>query len=199
MKLETRSTLVLLGKVLALAVVCGLLLSTVHSTSRETIDNNQQAFEIKQLIEVVGDPEVQLIPDGENFQLRKDEAAYGWLTRVITNQGYNGEIRFWLATRTHGEVLGVRVIEHQETPGLGDKLELSISDWVLGFEGTSLRNRHWEVKKFGGDFDQFSGATITPRAVILAVKNELLAQQQVQEANLDKSLQSHSSDRGEQP
>lgn len=73
----------------------------------------------------------------------------------------------------NGTVLGVRVLAHQETPGLGDKIDLRISNWVLGFNGqqvTADNQDDWKVRKDGGQFDQFTGATITPRAVVLAVK-----------------------------
>ncbi|MBK8508221.1 MAG: electron transport complex subunit RsxG [Candidatus Competibacter sp.] len=75
-----------------------------------------------------------------------------------------------------GALLGVRVISHSETPGLGDKIELSKSDWILSFTGRSLTDpqpEKWGVKKDGGAFDQFTGATITPRAVVKAVKGGL--------------------------
>ena len=75
------------------------------------------------------------------------------------------------------EVLGVRVIEHKETPGLGDKIELAVSNWITTFSGKSFSPDNlapWQVKKDGGEFDQFTGATITPRAVVSAVRNALL-------------------------
>jgi electron transport complex protein RnfG len=75
-----------------------------------------------------------------------------------------------------GTLLGVRVISHSETPGLGDKIETAKSDWILGFSGRSLNDpppEQWEVKKDGGVFDQFTGATITPRSLIRAVKGGL--------------------------
>ena len=64
-------------------------------------------------------------------------------------------------------------MQHSETPGLGDKIEIKKSPWILSFKDTNLQNKSWEVKKNGGDFDSFTGATITPKAVVLAVK-ELL-------------------------
>jgi electron transport complex protein RnfG len=75
-----------------------------------------------------------------------------------------------------GEILGVRVISHTETPGLGDKIEISKSKWILSFNGKSLDNvgfEKWAVKKDNGIFDQFSGATITPRKVVLAIRRGL--------------------------
>ena len=71
-----------------------------------------------------------------------------------------------------GQVLGVRVVVHTETPGLGDKIEASKSDWIQSFVGRSFENplpERWRVKKDGGDFDQFAGATITPRAVVSGI------------------------------
>jgi electron transport complex protein RnfG len=171
---------------LGLALVCGVLLSTTYHLSEDKIEANQLAFEAAQLREVVGDPSVNLQGGGQYYQLQMAGAPYGELKTVTTNEGYNGTIRFWLATKHSGEVLGVRVIRHQETPGLGDKLELAVSDWVLGFNKTSLQKNAWDVKKYGGDFDQFSGATITPRAVVLASKAEL----EKQTAQSDKQAQS---------
>lgn len=92
-------------------------------------------------------------------------------------EGYNGKIALLVAIKRSGELVGVRVISHQETPGLGDKIESERSDWLRRFEKQSLANlglQQWAVKRDGGDFDQFSGATITPRAVVKAVKNTLL-------------------------
>jgi electron transport complex protein RnfG len=77
----------------------------------------------------------------------------------------------------NGTVLGVRVTSHRETPGLGDKIETKKSDWIYSFEGRSLDNpepEQWAVKKDGGEFDQFTGATITPRAVVNAVHDTLV-------------------------
>lgn len=94
----------------------------------------------------------------------------------VVGSGYAGEIRTLLGLAPDGRVLGVRVLSHKETPGLGDKIEATKDDWILGFEGLSLGNppaERWGVKKDGGDFDQFSGATITPRAVVRALKDGL--------------------------
>jgi electron transport complex protein RnfG len=88
--------------------------------------------------------------------------------------GYNGAIDLVVAIDTQNMVLGARVVEHKETPGLGDKVDLRISDWILGFTNIIFeeqRQDRWQVKKDGGQFDQFTGATITPRAVVNAIKN----------------------------
>lgn len=86
---------------------------------------------------------------------------------------YSGAIQLLVGADFNGTVLGTRVTEHHETPGLGDKIERRLSDWITHFSGKSIQGANdsrWAVKKDGGDFDQFTGATITPRAVVNAVK-----------------------------
>jgi electron transport complex protein RnfG len=97
------------------------------------------------------------------------------LSPVVT-QGYSGPIRLIIAVRADGTLSGVRVLGHRETPGLGDKVEIERSDWILGFDGKSLLDppaSAWAVKRDGGVFDQFTGATITPRAVVRGVRTSL--------------------------
>jgi electron transport complex protein RnfG len=94
----------------------------------------------------------------------------------IVGRGYAGPIRVLLGVDAGGRVLGARVLSHTETPGLGDKIEVARDDWILSFDGKFLGEpprERWAVRKDGGDFDQFSGATITPRAVVSAVKSGL--------------------------
>jgi len=94
----------------------------------------------------------------------------------VAERGYSGEIQVLMAVDMDGRTLGVRVLKHTETPGLGDKVELRKDDWVLDFNGKSLGDpapEKWAVKKDNGVFDQFAGATITPRAVVKAVKGGL--------------------------
>ena len=100
-------------------------------------------------------------------------SALAW---EISEQGFADEIRMIIGVNTDGEVLGVRVISHAETPGLGDKIEEKKSDWIFDFNGLSLGNpplEQWKVKKDGGRFDAFSGATITPRAVVKGITDGL--------------------------
>ncbi|MEZ9198695.1 electron transport complex subunit RsxG [Shewanella sp. 10N.286.54.B9] len=92
---------------------------------------------------------------------------------TVAPDGYNGNIKIIIGLNKAGEVLGVRTLSHQETPGLGDKIELRKSDWVTKFNGLSVsseKDKRWHVKKDGGQIDQFTGATITPRAYVKAVK-----------------------------
>ncbi|WP_114418411.1 electron transport complex subunit RsxG [Marinospirillum perlucidum] len=94
----------------------------------------------------------------------------------LTAYGYAGDIEMLIAVRSNGEISGVRVLVHRETPGLGDKIEVSRDPWITEFNGLSLQDpppSDWGVKKDGGVFDQFTGATITPRAVVAAIKRGL--------------------------
>ncbi|MCG8614120.1 MAG: electron transport complex subunit RsxG [Pseudomonadales bacterium] len=94
------------------------------------------------------------------------------LALPISGKGYGGDIDLILGVDSRGEILGVRTTGHKETPGLGDKIEETKDNWIYSFAGKSLSNTAssaWQVKKDGGLFDQFTGATITPRAVVAAV------------------------------
>ena len=96
---------------------------------------------------------------------------------AVAPDGYSGAIRLLVGINVDGSLSGVRVVAHRETPGLGDGIEEDRSDWILGFTGKSLQNptlQGWAVKKDGGVFDQLTGATITPRAVVKAVRQALL-------------------------
>jgi electron transport complex protein RnfG len=93
---------------------------------------------------------------------------------VVAPDGYSGPIKLLVAIRYDGTLAGVRVVAHRETPGLGDPIEETRSEWIFSFDQRSLSNpaaMQWKVKKDGGTFDQFTGATITPRAVVKAVYN----------------------------
>jgi len=110
------------------------------------------------------------------YRARKLGENTALAVEFTTQNGYSGKIDLLLGVRKSGEVTGVRVLHHRETPGLGDKLELGISDWILSFNGqiyTNATQSDWRVKKDGGTFDQFTGATITPRAVVGAVAKAL--------------------------
>ncbi|MGY4106199.1 electron transport complex subunit RsxG [Aeromonas encheleia] len=105
----------------------------------------------------------------------------GYALETVAPDGYSGAIRMVVGTDAKGAVSAVRVLAHRETPGLGDKIELKKSNWIDSFVGRVLNadnDASWAVKKDGGEFDAFTGATITPRAVVKAVKNLLLLQQQ---------------------
>jgi len=112
----------------------------------------------------------------EVFVAKKGAEVTGVAFKMLATGGYAGSLTLMLGLDREGKILGVRVISHAETPGLGDKVETSKSGWILGFNGRSLNNtsqQGWRVKKDGGDFDQFAGATITPRAVVKGVEGGL--------------------------
>jgi electron transport complex protein RnfG len=99
------------------------------------------------------------------------------VVEAVAPDGYSGKINLILAVRASGELAGVRVVSHKETPGLGDYIELPKSSWIKGFDGKSrevYKDADWKVKKDGGQFDYVTGATITPRAVVKAVNKALM-------------------------
>ena len=123
------------------------------------------------------------------YRARKAKKVTGAVFQV-SGRGYAGEIVILIGIDNTGRMLGARVIKHIETPGLGDKIEVAKSRWILDFDGKSLGSPpadKWAVKKDGGAFDQFAGATITPRAVMKAVKGGLefyaAHQQEILEGN----------------
>lgn len=112
----------------------------------------------------------------QGYRVRQGERVVGVILPATARDGYSGDIRTLVGVRSDGSVAGVRVVAHKETPGLGDKVDLRKSPWILGFNDRSLDNpalSQWSVSKDGGAFDQFTGATVTPRAVILATRRAL--------------------------
>jgi electron transport complex protein RnfG len=115
------------------------------------------------------------------YRARYQDSPVAAIFNSIATNGYNGKIHLLIGIYYDGQVAGVRAVKHNETPGLGDAIEIQKSDWILGFDGKSLQNpspAQWFVKRDKGVYDQFTGATITPRAVVKAVKNTLLYYQQ---------------------
>lgn len=115
---------------------------------------------------------------GGNINLARDQGnIVAAIIPAVAPDGYSGKISMMVGVNMDGTLAGVRVLTHTETPGLGDKVDLKKSDWILGFNGKSLQQptvERWTVKKDGGHFDAFTGATITPRAVVAAVKRTLV-------------------------
>ncbi len=107
---------------------------------------------------------------------KQNEDAVAVVIPSTAPDGYSGDIKLIVGINVDGSIAGVRVLSHKETPGLGDKVDLNKNNWILGFNNTSLNAPDlsaWKVKKDGGAFDQFTGATITPRAVVKRVKHTL--------------------------
>ncbi len=110
------------------------------------------------------------------YRIYADKEAVAALFVVSARDGYAGPIRLLIGITMDGQVTGVRVLEHRETPGLGDRVEMSKSDWVLQFDERSLRDpnpKGWAIREDGGEFDQLSGASVTPRAIVKAIKSTL--------------------------
>lgn len=110
------------------------------------------------------------------YPIYKNRKPYAAAITVVAPDGYNGAIQLLLGITENGTVSGVRVITHKETPGLGDDIEIKRSTWINDFTSKSLANTQtslWDVKKEGGSFDAFTGATITPRSVIHAIQRAL--------------------------
>jgi electron transport complex protein RnfG len=132
----------------------------------DTIELHSQPIPIKFL------PMLGLEGEHELHLGSQNGKPFAALIPSISRDGYGGNISMIIALKRDGSVLGVRILAHSETAGLGDKIELSKDNWILAFDGRSLANspsESWALEKDGGDFDQFTGASITPRAVITQV------------------------------
>jgi len=177
----------------AFALLASTLLASVHSCTAARIAEQVQREALIKLEQVVP-PTLysnDLLASGialpaDTLGYRKPHTAYvarnsrgeavAVALPVRATDGYNGNIDLLVGIDIHGMILGVRVVRHKETPGLGDAIELRRTSWLLGFNGRSLDNtprQRWAVKRDGGRFDQFTGATITPRAVVGAVARSL--------------------------
>ena len=171
----------------------GLVAYTFDSTEERIADNQRRAL-LKSLHELVPDDrydndiytDILYVRNSELLGTDEPVPVYrarknGWpvaaVIAAVAPDGYSGSIRLLVAIELNGSLAGVRVVQHRETPGLGDGIEAERSDWILGFNGKSLldpQENQWKVKRDGGVFDQFTGATITPRSVVKAVKEALL-------------------------
>ena len=110
------------------------------------------------------------------YRARKNNKPVAVIINSVAPDGYSGNIELLVAININSTLAGVRVVHHKETPGLGDAIEEKRSDWITKFKQRSLTNpdkKGWAVKRDGGEFDQFTGATITPRAIVKAVYNTL--------------------------
>lgn len=149
------------------------LLRTLNSVLPSDIYDNDITSDTVKLInkQYLGSDKPAII-----YRARKNNKPIAAALEVIAPNGYSGEILLLVGINYPGEITGVRVVKHRETPGLGDNIEIQRSNWIDSFTGKSTRNTaesSWRVKKDGGYFDQFTGATITPRAVVDAVHKSL--------------------------
>ncbi|MDQ6982390.1 MAG: RnfABCDGE type electron transport complex subunit G [Mariprofundus sp.] len=165
------------------ASIAAVLLATTDIITREPIAAAQKAALHQALQQVL--PEHSNDPQNDKITLGQDDAAVviypakdaaghiaGMAWEVVAPDGYSGSVRILVGVRPDDSVFAIRVTQHQETPGLGDGI-VKNDGWLADFVGQNLSSKQWKVKKDGGDFDQFTGATITPRAVVKAVKGAL--------------------------
>jgi electron transport complex protein RnfG len=151
----------------------GKLLHSLQEIMPDSLYDNDILNDTKEVVhELLGDNKPKTV-----FIARRQGTAVGAVITTVAPDGYNGPIKLLVGITSQGQVAGVRVISHRETPGLGDKIEIARTPWIAEFKGRSLGNPakgQWAVKRDGGVFDQFTGATITPRAVVAAVRRTLL-------------------------
>ena len=132
---------------------------------------------IEDVIELDADNKLGQTEKSIAYIARNNDKVAAIIFSANALDGYNGEIRLLIGINIDGTLAGVRVVKHNETPGLGDAMEIKRGKWILGFDNKSLDDpatHNWKVKRDGGAFDQFTGATITPRAVVKAVKQCLI-------------------------
>ncbi|OED43028.1 hypothetical protein AB833_04725 [Chromatiales bacterium (ex Bugula neritina AB1)] len=172
----------------AFALAIASVLTLVNLATKPSIEANKLAYLDKQLADVLpGSLHTNLLQQNPLiitdtrtgkprtiYIARNQEKAVSAVITANAADGYSGEIEFLVGILPDGQLTGVRVIDHSETPGLGDDIELDKSNWVLQFDGKTISLPvSWAVKRDGGDFDQLTGATITSRAIVREVHHTL--------------------------
>jgi electron transport complex protein RnfG len=190
---DKRSIAVPTVTLVIIAVVLTVGLVTFANVTRDRIARNQQAW-IKQHLDALVPPQSydndpladtievtapELLGTSSPvvvYRLRKAGLPVAVAVRSIAPDGYRGPLELLIAIAPGGQLLGVQVIRHNETPGLGDAFENRDAGWLEKFRGLSLSKppqQRWTVRRDGGDFDAFTGATITPRAIVKSVRRTL--------------------------
>ncbi len=214
MKRIARSTLQTAINLVFFAAIGTAVLSSTFFLTHDEIVKSEEAEKLKLITQIVPpalfdndiiqdtltiatDPLLANNGDTVAYRARLKGVPSAVVIQANAPDGYSGTINLILAVRANGELAGVRVISHKETPGLGDYIELPKSPWIKGFDGKSREaytDADWKVKKDGGKFDYVAGATVTPRAVVKAVNKAL----QYFAANREKlfAVSAASSDQG---
>ncbi len=176
-----------------IAAVCTALVALTFQLTAQRIADNEKAFLERNLQPALAGlffdspvteskltiPQPHDLPGSESaivYRVYASEEPVAALFVVSARDGYAGPIRLLIGVSMDGTITGVRVLEHRETPGLGDRIEITKSNWVLQFDGHSLRDPEpgkWKIRGDGGSFDQLTGASITPRAIVKAIKATL--------------------------
>lgn len=185
----------------AFALISAAILATTQFNTKDRIAEAERKAAIKALQQIIPKSrynndlltdtisvpqeywsDLGLRSGGDVHIARSDGTPVAVIIPTLTSEGYSGDIKMIVGINADGTTAGVRVLKHSETPGLGDKIEIVKSKWILGFNGKSLINPsqdNWKVKKDKGEFDQFTGATITPRAVVQQVLKTLQFQEKM--------------------
>lgn len=176
-----------------IAAICTALVAITYQVTNERIVANEQAWLEQSLApalsglffdsgvseSVLTIPAPHELPGAEDaivYRVYSGESPVAALFVVSARDGYAGAIRLLIGIDVDGKVTGVHVLAHRETPGLGDRVESDKSDWVQQFDGRSLGDPApggWRIKRDGGEFDQLTGASVTPRAIVKAIRETL--------------------------
>lgn len=174
--------------VAGVAFCSAVIITGAYEISHDRILENQRARLLASLNSVIDDryaSEVTAleleVPDGDEseqieriFAMQRDATLIAWVYAFLAPQGYNGPIEMLAGIRPDGSITRARVLQHRETPGLGDAIEAEKSDWILQFDGKSLSEPSvWALKADNGTFDAMTGATVTPRAVVAGIESVL--------------------------
>ncbi|MGB5628574.1 MAG: electron transport complex subunit RsxG [Woeseiaceae bacterium] len=177
-----------------IAAICTTLVALTYQMTRERIADNEQAWLEQSLQPALAGlffdsgvseskmtiPAPHDLPgssDAVIYRVYSGETPVAALFVVSARDGYAGAIRLLVGIDVDGAVTGIHVLAHRETPGLGDRIESTKSDWAMQFNGRSLGNPQasgWKIKRDGGEFDQLTGASVTPRAIIKAIRETLI-------------------------
>jgi electron transport complex protein RnfG len=188
-------TIIKTGATLAvIAAICTTLVAATYQLTRDRIVANEKAL-LEQSLQPalagtsyegnVSESRLVIQPPHDLpgndaaliYRVYAQEKPVAALFAVTARDGFSGLIRILIGVGFDGAVTGVRILQHRETPGLGDKIESAKSDWIFQFDGRSMGNPEatgWAIRNDGGDFDQLTGASVTPRAVVGAIRDTLL-------------------------
>lgn len=207
----TKAALITAINLLAFTLVGTILLALVHEVTKHPIEESIEREKLKLISQIVPASlydnqiveDVLEVPANALLGTRQSSLIYRGrlngepsvaIIEALAPDGYSGDVRLIVAVNVEGLISGVRVVSHKETPGLGDYIDITKSDWVMQFDGRSLAAMQadaWQVKKDGGEFDYMAGATISPRAVIKAVHKVLQFYQQQQLALFEGKRSHH--------
>lgn len=194
MKRIARSTLQTAANLIFFAVIGTAILASTFFLTYDAIKKSEEAEKLKLIMQIVPSAlfDNDIIQDTLTIPasplLGTEDATTAYRARIkgepsavvletIAPDGYSGKITLILAVRANGELAGVRVVSHRETPGLGDYIDIQKSPWIKAFDGKSrevYKDADWKVKKDGGQFEYMAGATITPRAIVKAANKALI-------------------------